>query len=497
MLRLHRVSQCQARPCGTRIICCSLVVFGLVSSSRTPVRADDPMTMTDRLLAEAPQIVKYLTDHHYQTVGVVKFSIKKGNQPASYNAGTLNTKMALRLEHALVMANSGNQPLTILQDVTTEAFKSSSLTLATARGRRGLLDHSYPVSWGNDKKQPDVLLTGDVLLSSDMKSATITIKAIERSKPEHLEVVSRLKDIKTDRELLASAGQSFVVSRKLSHGRSPDDAAAEDSAKRDKTGSDPLKSPDDPIKIEIFYDGQPVTLAPDAANPGELKANRSKTQADVREGQTVTFKIANSGQSKIGVVLAINGRNTLFQEDLTQKKTGECSKWILDPGETYTVNGFYMSNDGKSVFPFRVLSDAESAKVEMAPEHKGVYSVFVFREGTPSNDTALNIELARKVRQQSKSPHEAKEKLKRALHVKEDVNGRLVRDTSATHSAPATKNAKSLGSRGLVVAGNEATTGSQLKELQTKFDPEPIMSVLVRYYADGQTNPDKNQAAEK
>src|SRR5205085_1397157 len=154
------------------------------------------------------------------------------------------------------------------------------------------------------------------------------------------------------------------------------------------------------------------------------------------------------------------------------------SKWILDPGETYTIDGFYMSQDGKSFFPFRVLSEEESARVEMAPENKGVYSVYVFREGSGDG---MNIELARKVREQARSATEAKEKYRRGLNVKE-VNGRLVRDTAARGRSTGT-HAKRKGGRGLVVAGDETTTGSQLKELQVKFDPEPVMSLFIRYHA--------------
>ena len=46
---------------------------------------------------------------------------------------------------------------------------------------------------------------------------------------------------------------------------------------------------------------------------------------------------------------------------------------ILAPNESYTIDGFYMSADGKDVRPFKVLSDDESAKVDISPEQKGVF----------------------------------------------------------------------------------------------------------------------------
>ena len=81
------------------------------------------------------------------------------------------------------------------------------------------------------------------------------------------------------------------------------------------------------------------------------------------------------------MVLAVNGKSTLFEDDLTCKPPGQCTKWILKPGESYTIEGFYMSEDGKEVHPFKVLSDDESAKVDLAPDQKGVFSLFAFRAG--------------------------------------------------------------------------------------------------------------------
>src|SRR5262249_21143953 len=155
------------------------------------------------------------------------------------------------------------------------------------------------VAWGNDKRKPDVLLTGEVQLGKDMKSVGVVIRAFDQKHPDKMEDVVRLSGIKTDRDILAGAGQSFVVPRKL--GGALDEGAAEDAARRDENPKDnPLQSPEDPIKFEVIYDGQPVTLEPDQASPGELKARSSKTAQDAREGQKVNFKVTNTSKDKIG-----------------------------------------------------------------------------------------------------------------------------------------------------------------------------------------------------
>ena len=77
-----------------------------------------------------------------------------------------------------------------------------------------------------------------------------------------------------------------------------------------------------------LHDDQPVTLESDTTNPGELKVRHNKT-GDPKEGQKVKFVISNTTKDTVGVVLAIDGKSTLFAEDLTSKQPGECTKWIL------------------------------------------------------------------------------------------------------------------------------------------------------------------------
>src|SRR5262249_6621449 len=261
-----------------------------------------------KLMAEAPKIMKYLADHHYQTVGVVKFTVKKGDGSASLNSGTLNTKMALRLEHALVLLNDPKQPINVLENVTANASRSSrSATIRNATGRRGLMEHTYPLAWGNDKKQPDALLTGEVRFAKDMKKANVVVQAFDKKNPDKLQEVVVIHDIPTDRDMLASIGQTFVVSaRKVKRGGDdPDVDAVADTANRDKTTggqpANPLQDADEPVKLEIYYDGQLIPLDADPASPGELKVRKTKA-TEPKEGQKVKFLIKNTGQDTVGVV---------------------------------------------------------------------------------------------------------------------------------------------------------------------------------------------------
>jgi hypothetical protein len=97
--------------------------------------------------------MKYLRAHSYLTVGVLKFTIKKGDKAASLTAGSLNTKMATSLENALILLNDDkHKPINIIHDASRSAAgQSRGATFRNAHGRRGLFEHTYALAWDSDK----------------------------------------------------------------------------------------------------------------------------------------------------------------------------------------------------------------------------------------------------------------------------------------------------------------------------------------------------------
>ncbi len=57
------------------------------------------------LLQHSRTILPTLKDRGYKNVGVLKFRVKKGDEPATDRAGTLNLRLAEKLEMALILAN--------------------------------------------------------------------------------------------------------------------------------------------------------------------------------------------------------------------------------------------------------------------------------------------------------------------------------------------------------------------------------------------------------
>jgi hypothetical protein len=437
--------------------------------------------------------MNYLRTHGYHTVGVLKFGVKKGGSAPSLNAGTLNAKMAARLENAMILLDDPSSPINILHDPgRAVATLSRGATHRSTQGRRGLFDHSYPVAWGDQRKKPDAFLTGDVLLEKDMKHLAIVVRAFSAKTPEKVDEVLRIKNVPTDRNVLASVGQSFVLPRGLKK-RGPgelDEAAADDAAERDDVATDPLNDSDNPVKLEVFYDDKPVTLEPDTGSPGEIRVAGSRKAVDPKVGQVVKFVITNTSSDVIGVVLAVNGKSTLFMEDLTSKAPGSCAKWILAAGESYTIAGFYTSEDGKQVRPFKVLSDEESARSDLSGDLKGVFSLFAFRKVAGDSESALNItdeggaDLGDSLVLSGVPGKRGFAEVHAATSVKTHTvvrNGTLVAAPSARRRAPA-KHARQKGSRGLVVEGEESSSGAGFKRSDTKFDPEPSVSISIRYY---------------
>src|SRR4051812_1907102 len=78
------------------------LALGLTLSARADtVQTGELNSLEKELVRQAPAIVKYLREHNYRNVGVLKFRVKKSEQePISDNVGPLNMNMARRLEVA-------------------------------------------------------------------------------------------------------------------------------------------------------------------------------------------------------------------------------------------------------------------------------------------------------------------------------------------------------------------------------------------------------------
>jgi hypothetical protein len=409
------------------------------------------------LLRESPKVMKFLQDRHYRNVGVLKFRIQKGDRPVTFKAGTLNANLPLRLENALILADTGANPIGMIHDADKVAAARNLPSYTNATGRQRLFQESFPLAWGSREVRADAFLTGVVTVAPDLRKATVIIEAFDRDARQLSKV--RAFEVDTDRTILADIGQSFLLSRGLTRPRDFEIAAADDAVERDQKKTSPLQSSERLVDLEIRYDGVKQEMTPDPSTPGNLAV------AEPRENQAVSFVIRNISQEKVGVVLMINGDNTLFGE---RGEPLQCSWRIVKPGEEREVTG--INEDYKVLRPFTVLSEAESEAVAYT-DKVGLIELHVIRAAPESvKPESAEMEISRSVSLRGVTGYEAK-KLPSARSLQE-VQARLRGTTGVKKSKP----------RGLIVKNPGAPP--QEHELQNVDFPDGYvqMTLVIRYY---------------
>jgi len=234
--------------------------------------ADKVDNLDTALNAHAQSILRYLRDHHCRNVGILKFRVKKGEQPVSFRVGLLNDNLAERLETALILANTQQPPIGIIHDASHTAASRNLLQYDKPAGQHALFEQEYPLAWGNTLVHPDQFLTGIVRVRSDMKSVTVVVEAFGPKSPKQDKVLEF--PVATDRSLLADLNECFhVKSRQLKkHSRDIDldEDAAQDAAERDKPANN-TSSSDEKLLAYVWGGRALRAVAPrsDSANfPG-------------------------------------------------------------------------------------------------------------------------------------------------------------------------------------------------------------------------------------
>src|SRR5438477_4668630 len=147
----------------------ALVIAAVFST--TPARAD----VVDRaLVRNAPDIARAVRALKADYVAVLKFAVKVGDRPATFDAGLANTQLAHKLENLLVLTYDPDHPVIVL---TGAAGKAAALPAGTtwrdADGRKRLATLAgLPMAW-DDKQSlaPDAFVTGELHVAADLQSA--------------------------------------------------------------------------------------------------------------------------------------------------------------------------------------------------------------------------------------------------------------------------------------------------------------------------------------
>lgn len=340
------------------------LALALALTATTPVRADN---IDKKLIGDvADNVLREARKAGYKNLGVLKFQVIVGKDgKPTFDAGLLNANMASRLEYALIMANDSKAPIGVTRNASqAAAAKDKNAGYATADSRKALFVHDYPLAWGDKPVKVDCFLTGDVYLVDNLKKTKVVIKVFDRQNPAAQREVQTF-EVPTDRSILTDSGLTFSLAKRGAVG---DDEAVEEAAARFE--EKPLQPTPDSVEnlvgVKIFYDNKEQTLKNVG---GTLRVD------EPQKGVKIRFGLENKTNEKLGVVLRINGINTLQMEG-PEKQIEECLRWVLDAKGKYEVDGFWIEKTKK--VPFVV--ESPGALPNLDPLKMGLIEVAVFRQ---------------------------------------------------------------------------------------------------------------------
>jgi hypothetical protein len=442
-------------PCRTRVTGRGPVMLALLSClAAAPVRADD---LDHALLKEAPHVLAALREQGYRNVGVLKFGVQKGDGRPSDNAGLLNLDLAHRLTVALVLANplDAQKQVGILRDASSVAAGVKGANHLTEEGRRQLFTVRYPPAWGKQEVEADAFLAGTVRVAADRRRLEVRLLAFGKDGKEPAEVAKF--SAASDPRSLGEAGDSFLLRGGSDDGQVtlvPDKAAKAASQVKAGEQDHPLLSSNAPVALEVRYDGRPVRVQ---VRDGQAEVPEPK------EGQKVSFVLrrtaAANPQRSYGVVLKVNGENTLYRQKLPEI---ECKKWILDPGDgPLTVEGFQAN--AKEVRPFQVSSREESKANEFYyGADVGTITLVVFQQQKGGDEPVLDLSDGAEDLPAVARGLSPKEPAKNLAALKVQLRGGKV-------------------DRGLIEESKEKVQ-SGVTVVKFQPDPTPVLTATIHYY---------------
>jgi hypothetical protein len=425
----------------------------LPSLAVAPARATD---LDHALLRQAPGVLAFLCEHGHRNVGVLKFQVQKGDGAPGDNAGLLNLDVAHRLEVALILANPPDQSkqLGILRDASSVAAGIKGANHLTEEGRRRLFTARYPLAWGKQDVEADAFVTGLVRVAADRRRLEVRLLVFGKDGKEPAEVAFFSAD--SDLRSLGEAGESFLLrggadgEGKLVANKTAQ-AAGQVTAGEQKH---PLHNANAPVALEIRYDDRPVRV--------RIRDGQAEVP-EPAEGQKVSFVLRRTEKAdpkrSCGVVLKVNGENTLYRQRLPDV---ECRKWRLDPGDGPTVIRGFQAN-GEDAGLFLVSSREESKANEFYyGADVGTITLVVFQEQKGGEEPLLDLSDAA----------EDLPAISRGLFPKEPPKNLAALQAQLRSGTV---------DRGLIVQSKEKVH-SGVVVVPFQPDPTPVLAATIRYY---------------
>ncbi|MGF1583466.1 MAG: hypothetical protein ACFCD0_29450 [Gemmataceae bacterium] len=354
----------------------------------------------------ARSIIHYCKEQGWKNVGVLNFRVKSGGK-TRWQVGRLNTLMAVRLENALILQNDEIAPIGITRNAGEAAIQQlGEVDYTVPESCNDLLNKvKYPLAWGKEKVKVDAFLTGAVEVTEEYEVRVI-LEVFDAKNPKLRPLPVPLKGpsgirqyrckdpkyakiacikARADVDLLADLEVPFVLrSRKVSIGV--------------KKGFLEFPGEDVPEPKKVSTPAQQHNLFPEDLDfrvyygPPEHKKGKFKQvqmQRIKNENKLLTFKVPTpntkervhftmrTNQKKLGVVVLVNGVNTLGEETL--RSPANYSRWILEKDVTYTLDGFYTGDGGFQRFEVKSVKEAPNKLIDQT--RLGKITLYIFRSG--------------------------------------------------------------------------------------------------------------------
>ena len=123
------------------------------------------------------------------------------------------------------------------------------------------------------------------------------------------------------------------------------------------------------VSWKMYYDGEPVRL--------EFMGNRAVVP-EPQPGQAITMTIErlDAGEQPIGVVLKVNGQNTI---DFERRPAAECSKWVLNEStRKIEIAGFQQGMEVSHPFVIKAPDQLRADEVDYGA-NLGAITIAVFQ----------------------------------------------------------------------------------------------------------------------
>jgi hypothetical protein len=132
---------------------------------------------------------------------------------------------------------------------------------------------------------------------------------------------------------------------------------------------EPTLATDGGFEVEVLVNGRPL----------EEYYARGKRYVEALEGAEYEVRVRNPLGVRVAVALSVDGLNTI---DARRASASDSSKWVIEPYQSITINGWQMSSARARRFYFTNERNSYGAKLGQT-SNLGVISAAFFRERRP------------------------------------------------------------------------------------------------------------------